>query len=235
MGALRATGGFVFGIAIVAIGTLMLLSNLGVLRARTFWDYAPLILVLLGAARIFEAGHRPAGTLFGGLLMAGGSLWFLSNIGVLYVDPRLVWPVLLIGLGVLFLFRAVERQFEPMHKADATGFNRAEINVATMFGGVKRNVDSPDFRSADLFACFGGVEVSFRGSKIASEAVIDANAIFGGVEIQVPHGWLVEVRGTGLFGGFDDKTLRPDPSVLNPPRLVVTGMAIFGGVGIRTV
>lgn len=250
-GARSATGGFVFGIVIVVAGILMLLDNFGILRAHTLWDYAPLILVAIGLARIIEGGPT-AGMLFGGILTTGGTLWFLHNIDVLRIDPRFVWPVALIGVGIVFLVRAVEQQWWPVAQpppdTDATGAaedgtstppaqgSRAQVNIATVFGGVKRFVDSPDFRTADLFACFGGIDIDFRAARIPQQqAVIDANAVFGGIDIKVPRTWFVEVRGTGFFGGYEDKTLHPDESAGPAPRLIITGVALFGGISVKSV
>lgn len=247
-----ATGGFVFGIVIIVAGTLMLLDNLGVLHARDIWDYAPLVLVAIGLARIVEGGPTP-GLIFGGILTTGGTLWFLHNIDVLRIDPRYVWPVVLIGLGVMFLARAIDQQWRspvpPAPALDAEASEaaggtaappsaaqpQAQVNIATLFGGVKRYVDSPDFRSADLFACFGGIDIDFRSAKIQQHAVIDANAVFGGIDIKVPRNWFVEIRGTGLFGGYEDKTLHPDESAGPAPRLTITGIAAFGGVSVSSV
>ena len=94
-------------------------------------------------------------------------------------------------------------------------------------------LETKDFRSADLLAVFGGIDLDLRPAFITQEAVIDANAIFGGIEIRVPQNWVVDLRGTGIFGGYEDKTIHPvsDPNV-PAPRLVVTGSAIFGGVSI---
>ena len=74
----------------------------------------------------------------------------------------------------------------------------------------------------------GGCEIDLRHAKIAgSEAVFDAFAMWGGVEIKVPEDWAVENRGMGLLGGFVDSTRRPaEPK----GRLVLSGLAIMGGV-----
>lgn len=239
-----ATGGFVFGLVIIAAGTLMLLDNLGILHVRDIWDYAPLVLVAIGLAKLLEGG-RTGGLLWGGVLAGGGTLWFLSNIDVLRLDPRFLWPLALIALGVLFLYRAVEQRWRPPTPpedsqdtdpgAPPVQASQAQINIATLFGGVKRYVDSSDFRTADLFACFGGIEIDFRSAKVQQHAVIDANAVFGGIEIKVPRTWFVEVRGMGIFGGYEDKSLHPDESAGPAPRLTITGVACFGGVSVMTV
>ena len=68
-----STGGFFVGIVIVSVGTVMLLDNLGIIRARDVWEYLPLALVALGVGKILQCQGRPAGTMFGGLLALAGS------------------------------------------------------------------------------------------------------------------------------------------------------------------
>jgi hypothetical protein len=65
-----------------------------------------------------------------------------------------------------------------------------------------------------------------------SRAVVDATAIFGGIEIRVPDNWNVIVRGVGIFGGYGDESHHP-PASEAAPELVVQGVAIFGGVAIK--
>jgi hypothetical protein len=63
---------------------------------------------------------------------------------------------------------------------------------------------------------------------------LDINSIFGGVELIVPENWRIAVRGVGIFGAFEDKTIPPRPDVgVVLPELVVTGSAIFGGATVR--
>lgn len=230
-----AAGGFVFGILVTGIGTVMLLSTMGIVNARNIWAYLPLFLVAIGIVRIVEARGNPSGAAFGVILAAGGALWFLDNVGVLWFDKRLIPSLAIIGLGLVFLVRAVERR-RAIRTADEPGgaplSSDPVIHVFTMFGGAKRVIDAADFRGGDAFAMFGGVEMDLRPAIIGDRAVLDVNAIFGGIEIRVPQNWAVEVRGTGIFGGYEDKTLHP-PAGDAAPRLIVTGFALFGGISVQ--
>ncbi len=221
-----------FGIVIIAVGTIMLLDNLGIVQARDFWDYAPLLLVAVGLTKILEGQARPAGLLFGGLLSAAGTLWFLENIDVLRFDRRLIWPVIIIGFGVIHLVRALDRQ-RCVNTGEVPTVGESQVNMWAVFGGSKRIIDTQDFRSGDMFAVFGGVEADFRPARIVDAASLDANALFGGVEIKVPMNWNVVLRGSGIFGGYEDKTIHPAAdSPVPAPKLVVTGFAVFGGVSV---
>src|SRR5487761_2687890 len=66
------------------------------------------------------------------------------------------------------------------------------------------------------------------------ELHIEANSIFGGIELRVPEAWTITVKGVGIFGGYEDKTLdaRIAPTA-KQPHLIVSGLAMFGGVTVR--
>ena len=80
----------------------------------------------------------------------------------------------------------------------------------SIFGGGERHINTPDFARADMLAIFGGYKLDLRKATIkGASAVIDATAIFGGIEIVVPETWNVVVRGVGIFGGYGDETHLP--------------------------
>ena len=69
---------------------------------------------------------------------------------------------------------------------------------------------------------------------LEDEAVLDLNAVFGGIEVRVPESWSVVVKGAGVFGAFQDSTLQPDPRIYpEAKRLIVKGGAVFGGVELK--
>ncbi|WAX79807.1 DUF1707 SHOCT-like domain-containing protein [Streptomyces sp. KMM 9044] len=88
-------------------------------------------------------------------------------------------------------------------------------------------------RRFNCFAFWGGGEIDLREADFADrEIVINAVAIMGGVDIIVPPGVEVVVRGVGIMGGFDhpEENVRSDPGA---PRVIVSGLAFWGGVGVR--
>ncbi|MFJ9471869.1 DUF1707 SHOCT-like domain-containing protein [Streptomyces caniferus] len=79
----------------------------------------------------------------------------------------------------------------------------------------------------------GGGEIDLREADFAGpEIVISCWVVMGGVNIVVPPGVDVEVRGLGIMGGFDS---REDgvPGEPGAPRVIVTGLALMGGVGVE--
>ncbi|MFJ8631735.1 DUF1707 domain-containing protein [Streptomyces sp. NPDC093568] len=87
----------------------------------------------------------------------------------------------------------------------------------------------------NCFAFWGGGEIDLREANFADrEIVINCVAIMGGMEVIVPPGVEVEVRGIGIMGGFDhpEETAQDEPQP-GAPRVIVTGFAFWGGVGVE--
>lgn len=91
-------------------------------------------------------------------------------------------------------------------------------------------------RRFNAVAVMGGGVIDLRDAYFADrEVVLNCVAVMGGVDVIVPPGVEVVMRGAGLMGGFDHDT-RGDDTGPEPgaPRVVVTGFALWGGVGVRT-
>jgi predicted membrane protein len=219
-----------YSIALIVIGVLLFLDALDLLEAGNLWRYWPLALIAAGAAQLPRA-REAAGMVWAALLIAAGAILLLDNVGVLPDGGRLIWPLLFIGFGLMMLLRSLGRREAP---AQTTISNR--IRDSAVFGGTKRKLDTQDFNGGEAVAVFGGVELDLRRAAIPArrEVVLRADAVFGAVDIWVPEQWNVSVRGTGVFGAYEDKTvsLRADEIAL-APRLVITGVAVFGGVVVK--
>ena len=84
-------------------------------------------------------------------------------------------------------------------------------------------------------AIFGGIELDLRGATTTLEELeIEANAVFGGIELIVPDTWDITVRGSGVLGGYVDKTHRVPTTIgVKRPHLTIRGGAVFGGVTVK--
>ncbi|MFI0811317.1 DUF1707 SHOCT-like domain-containing protein [Streptomyces echinatus] len=85
------------------------------------------------------------------------------------------------------------------------------------------------------FSCFtfmGGGEIDLREADFADREVeIHCVAVMGGVQVIVEPGVEVVVRGIGVMGGFEHPR---DDGPVDPgaPRVVISGFAFWGGVGV---
>lgn len=225
-------GGLVPGAIILAIGTIFLFDSLGYIHARSFFQFWPLILIFVGAAKIVRHDSR----IWGVALLLAGIFLQLNELGIGRFTWSQFWPMLLIAAGLMAMWSAVQARVF-LEKAPGDNSDpRTTLDESTVFGGIEKRLNSREFRGGRLQAIFGGIEVDLRDADLAEEeAVIYANAIFGGIEIRVPETWYVAARGQGVFGGFSDSTRFAGAADLDKPKktLIVLGTSLFGGVEIR--
>jgi hypothetical protein len=79
------------------------------------------------------------------------------------------------------------------------------------------------------YAAFGGVDIDFTDAVWTSdEIVIDAYAVFGGLNVKVPAGVEVIDHTFAIFGGTSVKRTTPGTK-----RIIVKGFALFGGIDVK--
>jgi hypothetical protein len=113
------------------------------------------------------------------------------------------------------------------------GEGGSRVSVAVL-SGVERRGSWRVPVSSTAFAFMGSVALDLRTAVLSGQVTtITAVAIMGGIEVIVPPGIRVESSGFGFMGGWDnrasDDRLAPDA-----PVLLVRGLALMGGVEIRT-
>jgi len=230
--------GVVGAVAIVVIGVLLLLHENGILYWHDVLRLWPLLLVIAGFVRLGQ--YSTHSRVIGALMIAVGAVLELSEFHVIPYTVRELWPLGVIAIGLFLLWQNLQPRpdaIEPEVKVDGKFSFKNSMGSSThqftILGGGERRIREPDFTHAELTAIFGGYKLDLRKAVIkGTSAVIDATAIFGGMEIVVPETWNVIVRGVGIFGGYGDETRHPSASE-QPPNLIVQGVALFGGVAIK--
>lgn len=213
----------VLGVLVLALGVIFTLDNLGLVDGGDILYYWPLGLVALGVAKVLQ----PHGRGFGVVLVVVGCWLLLERLELVPWSLWDLWPLILVAIGASLIWRTVV----PRVKRAAASAS-ADLNVAAVLGGAEPRITATDFRGGDALAVMGGCKIDLREAKIAPEgAIIDVFAFWGGIEILVPQNWSVEIRGTPILGGFEDKTR--GGSLDGSQRLTITGMAIMGGVEVK--
>ena len=235
----------VVGTLIVVFGLLLTAGNLGwisdVGRFIRFW---PMVFTLAGLAIVLDRDSTGSRRTFGWVMLIGG-LWQTANTAFglhFYIDDW--WPLLLIVFGVFLVMRAMKPRPEldplppgaggiPSAGGPAGSGEREDVVTSFAFmSGVKRNIVSAGFRRANLSAVMGGVELDLRQcTAVGGESVIDVFAIWGGIVIRTPVDWQVVSEVMPLMGGVDDRSGNVQP---RRHRLVIKGMAIMGGVEVKS-
>lgn len=239
-GAHRGAPHAFLGLMLLFIGVLFLLNNLGFFYLEDVRKYWPALLIAAGTWHAIFARHNGRRLILGAMLIVMGGLLLAQNFGYIHGQAReIVFPVILIFAGISFLFRA--RSGNPGFAGaqpwptGPSSLNPNVLNEVAVFGGIQRRVDTQDFEGGELSAVFGGIELDLRGANTKKdEIVIEANAVFGGIELRLPDRWRITVRGSGIFGGYEDCTHPPTGGADEKrPHLIVAGSAVLGGVSVR--
>jgi predicted membrane protein len=219
------------GIAVIVIGLLFLVDNLGWIDLDFRRHLLPLALIFFGTLKLMQT-RTSSGKLIGGGLIAAGCLIFLRRFGILDISWQSLWPVMLIVFGIAVVFKSSTGRSafkQPSAKVD-NEFDQMEVDITSFMGAFKRRIITADFRGGEITALMGGCDLDLRQSSINGEAVLNVFSLFGGVTIKVPVDWTVVLQGTPIMGGFEEKTAPP----ATPGKvLYVRGYAIMGGLEVR--
>lgn len=226
------------GSLFIALGTLLLLDRLGIVASGAILSYWSVIPLVIGIGLLLRGGRD--GLVGGLVLTAVGGIFLARRLGFTELGMQELWPVILILVGVAVLTNSLLAR----RARGATNLDGASsedvLSDAAFFGGVEKKVQSENFRGGEVTAIFGGVAVNLRRAKIipGESAVLNANAMFGGVELFVPEDWVVVNEGMAILGGFADsrrfvETEETLPSGQPRKLLIVRGMAILGGVEVK--
>jgi len=225
------TPALVLGLIILAFGVVLFLDRQGFIDASHIYPFFwPGALLAVGLFKLALSGSG-SGRVWGGILAAAGIVLTLNRLDYLRISFGTLWPIALIVAGLLMVWRSIEGP--PAERT--TGRRAGTLNELAVFGGGEFKSDDTDFKGGEAFAVFGGCQIDLRKATMqVTEAVIHANALFGGIEIRVPPSWSVLVNGVPLLGGYTDDTHHPSPDEgVAIKRLVVKGFAMFGGVAVK--
>lgn len=170
-------------------------------------------------------------------------------IGVLlladhYVDLdfnmwNLIIPAILIFIGLRIIFNGMFHKkinYNTNYNVEGApgsanpGAGASKSDYSAIFSGNRIRI-TDTFIGTNLNAVFGGLDLDLREAKFPGDVVINAQAIFGGIDIYVPVGVNVKVSNVPVFGGVSNKT----GSSHNPgaPTIYLNSTCMFGGIDIK--
>ena len=220
-----------WGIVLVIIGGLLGCRAAGLIEFDTiFFDgwWTLFIIIPCAICAITEKGHR-VGNLIG--LLVGVALLLacqdVISFGLLW---KLLVPAIIIIIGLALIFKsAFNKQISAEIKNLSGKIDDAEISA--VFSGQNVDMKGEKFTGKKVSAVFGGLKLDLREAIIKEDVVIDANAVFGGIDILVPENVNVKVKSSAVFGGVKSK--REKAANEKDPTIFVNGSALFGGIEIK--
>lgn len=187
------------------------------------------------------------------VLILVGSAFLLPEINPELNFRPYVWPAVLIIVGAFIILRprrcnwddsetndsqkksGPAPDIEEAKIVDETSYSKEDfVHTTSVFGGVKKNIISKNFKGGDLVNIFGGSELDLSRSDINGVATVEVTNIFGGTKLIVPSDWSVKSDAAVIFGGIDDKRHIPNDPAATNKTLLIKGTVIFGGVDIKS-
>ena len=219
-----SAGRSLVGGALMALGALFLLDAAGVLDAGgAVGRWWPVLLVALGLVQM--ASERRV-TIVASVLVLGGGLLLAVSTGLLGERAwEITWPVL-VTLAGAFLVSGWGRA----HRSPGADPQFARLSF---FNSIRLASTAADLRLVALTAVFGKLRLDLTGARLnATGARLSTAAVFGHIDVIVPEGWAVTVRGVPIVGAWDDTVSRKGVGP-HSPRLDVHVLAVIGGVEVK--
>ncbi len=219
-----------WGIVFITIGLIISGNVLGITNINIFFNgWWTLFIIIPCFIGLFK-NNRKTGDIIG--LIIGIAL-LLACQDILKFDLvwKLLFPVILIIVGISFIFRdtiggKITKEIKELNK------NRINSNeYCATFSEQNVKFDDEKFSGADLTAVFGGVKCDLRKAIIEENQIINATSIFGGIEIFVPENVKVKIKSTPIFGGVSDKANYSKEEQAHI--IYINATCVFGGVEIR--
>jgi predicted membrane protein len=247
------SGRLLFGLAIVVVGVLLLLKNLGlnididISQILSYWPVIPLLLGLNWLFLSFGSTKAEEGKkvffswgLFTTALIAiaVGVVFLGRNLGLFQIDTRLfwnlLWPFVLILIGINLLRGRVV--------SDGKGGRFSFMGGSNVGGAQPWNLESGSY-----FALMGGLEMDLTSAIVAEgETILDLTAIMGGIDVKMPRDMAVIYDGSAVLGGVTFKD-HEDGGIIGGRRIEaninsenkrvvrIQARAIMGGIEIKEV
>jgi predicted membrane protein len=236
--------GALIGVLLIAGGTVLFIDNLAILPFDVTDAFWPLVLMALGAVTWLRT-HSLAVKVWAATGIVAGALLLLGNYHIIHANADILWPLFLIATGIVMLiyrlrWREITDRLNIGVNVGSNSKSRVtdnKLHEIAVFSAIKRKVEAASFEGGELNSIFGSIELDLRRDGFAAAGhvvAVEANAVFGGIEIRIPDTWKLSLQGTAIFGSYEDKTIppRPEPGI-DIPTLIVRGGAAFGSVIVR--
>jgi predicted membrane protein len=219
----------VIGLIIIAIGVTYAGDILSFWEVNfSFNGWWSLFIIVPAVVSMVSGGVNAVNIIIAGV----GILLFLGARNALPNDAayKLIFPFVIVVFGFSILFKKVRKPTEKGNNGLYAG--SSGVNYFAVFGGNSPQFKGVDFRGANTFAIFGGIDLRLHESFIKRDCIINAYSIFGGTDIILPKNVHASVSSTPVFGSVDNKFFS-DVEMQNAPTVYIRAVSVFGGIDIK--
>jgi len=221
----------IFASLLIAVGILIILSNLNIISVESLMKYLwPSLLILIGLYNLVRDRRIQ---IFSVILIGIGTIYLLNELDIIVVTFRQImmyfWPVLLILIGFNLLFSRPRkiRPIEPSNKPRHTS-NQREYNA--FLNSVNEQVNNTSFEYSSINSVFASAEIDYSMIEFKNDsASIEINSVFSSVLVKLPSGVRINLSGSPILGDITDKSMG-DPN--STKTLNVNFTCILGNIEI---
>lgn len=227
---MKKFGNVLWGLVLIAIGLVIGLNALGITSINIFFrGWWTLFIIVPSFIGIFKNDSKMWSFIW--CVIGIVLLLCAQNVLSFAIIGKLIFPFILVMIGISIIFKdAINKNISDKIKKLNSEKNGGDEYCAT-FGAQEANFSGKEFNGANLDAIFGSVELNIENAIISKDQVINATAIFGGIDIKAPRNVNIEVKSTPIFGGTSNKVKTQYNE--NLPTIYINSVAIFGGVEIK--
>ncbi len=242
-------GKIIGGIFVVIAGALFLGRELG--AEIPYWVFTwKTLLIAIGLYVGLKHRFRRWGWIVP--VIVGSAFLAVDLCPALNIKP-LLWPTLIIVVGLIMIFKPRRKWGRHRHwkkwdkhnyysgdHKNCEGYTYKEttsdsdhLDFSVVFGNIKRNVISKDFKGGEMSIVMGGGELNLTQADINGTVNLEVNAVLGGARLIVPANWMIKSELSSVMGSVDDK--RPiNTGVSHDPNKVLhlEGNVCMGGIEI---
>ena len=228
-------GSIFAGIAILIVGTVLLLRQVGIVFPPYIFSWQMLLIfvgLFVGAKHAFRGFGWSVPILIGTVFLVKE---FMPEFGF----QSYLLPVMLLGLGAFIVIRnlLVKKNSDGYDTDNVFGGGESvaetdSVEATSVFGGIRKSVVSKTFRKGEVSAVFGSAEVNMMQADFDKNARLELNAVFGSIKLIVPAHWQLKIDNNAVLGSVEDR--RPQHGIYADKVLVVEANAVFGGIEIES-
>lgn len=240
-------GKVIGGIFVVIAGALFLGRELG--ADIPHWVFSwKILLIAIGLFMGLKHRFRRWGWIMP--IVVGGAFLVVDLFPDLTIKP-LLWPILIIAFGLIMIFkprrryghrrwrRWEKRYGDPDykncngHRYQETVSDSDHLDFSVVFGNIKRNVISKDFKGGEMNIVMGGGELNLSQADINGTVNIEVNAVLGGARLIIPSNWTIKSELSSVMGSVDDKRAMHTGNVPDANKVLrLEGNVCMGGIEI---
>nr|WP_294903209.1 DUF5668 domain-containing protein [uncultured Lacibacter sp.] len=238
------------GLTLLGVGVLILLRNLDLPFPSIIFSW-PMILIVIGVVVGLKENFKGASWL---VLIGLGGFFLTMKLYPEWNLRNFIAPAILIAIGLTFVLKrkssitgesqttgstANSSISSPYSEASSSSSSAGEgpedlLDVVSIFGAVKKNVYSKNFKGGESVSIFGGSEINLMHADFSGPVKLEIVNVFGGTTLFVPAHWQIRSEATAIFGAIEDKRQRP-AGVTTDKVLVIEGFVMMGGIDIKSL